>query len=494
MCSTVCTAQTNQYMKILLSDKTGKEVISYADGYGTTYDVNSKKQGIVDSLGVVTFESPYKGNIFHVFKNRFVLYSDDVGSNRKSAIIDEKGNELIPLDHQDFNTPWWHKERIISSKGGKEAVYDYSGKEIIAYSDRIRFSGKNRFFVLKDKKWFLYDLNGKQISDREFKDDYSFEDGRALIFNQDNQSEIIDQNGKTLHNFSQQISDINAYPYLITRNKISGKYGLIDSAGNTIAEEIFTEITPEYFGKKEFIYLRKGSKTTVFNKKDQQLYSVNFKYLDALFNNLFTVYSDKSQKSGIVDLKGNIIVPQEYDFIKSFTVSGSEVIYLKNGNEEKLLDKDFKNLIEDGVQVLGIYPQNLIIRKQEQYYVFSVLNRSMTELKQVSHIKAHTTDYFNPLNRYSKPLVCKNKTNLYGVLDGRGFEIVPFEYDDIIAFDNAENEIVVKKEGKYGVINFQNEPLKEVVYDSFFWEKEVLRLEKNKKWDLIYFTRFRNNL
>nr|WP_315033367.1 WG repeat-containing protein [uncultured Chryseobacterium sp.] len=487
-------AQTNQYMKVVLSRKIGMEVTSYAEGYGTVYDLNSKKQGIVDSSGVVTFESPYKGNILHVFKNRFIIYSEEAGNKRKAAIIDEKGNELIPFDEQDFNTPWWHKERIIASRQGKEVVYNYNGREIIPYSDKIHFSGKNRFFVLKDKKWFLYDLDGKQISNREFKEDYSFENDRALILNEDNQSEIIDQNGQTLHTFSKQVSDINAYPYLITRNKSTGKYGLIDTDENIFAEEIFTDITPEYFGKKEYLYLRKGNKTAVFNKKDQKLYSTVFKYVSPLCNNLFSIYNDKSEKSGIIDLQGNIVISQDYDFIHSFTISGKEYIYLKKGNDEKLLDRDLKNILEEGSQILGFYPNNLMIRKQEHYYTFSVIDQSITELKDINLIKIQDTDYFNPLNQYSKPLVCRNKENLYGVLDGRGTVIVPFGYEDITAFENFENEIVVKKAGKYGVINFQNELLKDIIYDTYFWEKEVLKLEKDRKYDLVYFTRFRNSL
>jgi len=310
LCSVVCTAQTNQYMKVILSKKTGKEVNSYSDGYGTAYDSGSKKQAIVDSLGTITFESPYRGGILHIFKNRFILYSED-GNNRKSAIIDEKGKEFIALDDQEFNTPWWSKDRIISSKQDKEAVYDYNGKEIIPYAEKIRFSGKDRFFVLKDKKWFLYDLNGKQLSSREFKEDYNFEEGKALIINEENESEIIGNNGQTLHKFSKQVVDINAYPYLITRNKSTGKYGLIDTGENILAEEIFNDITPEYFGRKEYIYLIKNGKTTVFNKKDKKLYSQNFKYLNPLLNNFFSVYNDKVKKSGIVDLEGNVIFPLE---------------------------------------------------------------------------------------------------------------------------------------------------------------------------------------
>ncbi len=109
-----------------------------------------KKQGIVDAKGNITFESSEKGGIFHIFKNRFILYSEE-GGRRKSAIIDEKGNELVPFEYQDFNTPWWSKERIIASRQRKEAVYDYNGKLIIPDSDKIRFAGKEAFFVLKDK-------------------------------------------------------------------------------------------------------------------------------------------------------------------------------------------------------------------------------------------------------------------------------------------------------------------------------------------------------
>lgn len=490
--SVVCTAQTNQYMKVILSKKTGKEISSYSEGYGTFYDTGYKKQGIVDSLGTVTFESPYKGGILHVFKNRFILYSEE-GNSRKSAVIDEKGTELIPLNDQEFNTPWWSEDCIISSKQNSEAVYDFNGKEIIPYAEKIRFSGKNRLLVLKDKKWFLYDLKGKQLSNREFREDYSLYEGRALIINEDNEKEIIGNNGETLHKFSKQVVNINAYPYLVTQNKATGKYGLIDADGKTIAEEIYNDITPEYFGKKEYIYLTKNGKTTVFSKKDKKLYAQTFKYLNPLLNNYFGVYNDKVKKSGIIDLEGNVILPLEYDFIRSFTISGKDFIYLKKGNEEKFLDKDLKNIVGDGARILGFYPDNLIVGKDNRYYRFSVKDQSLSELKNISQIKNEDVDYFNPLNQYSKPLVCRNTDNFYGVLDGKGTEIVPFVYEDIITFGNAENEIVVKKEGKFGVSNFQNEPLKDIIYDKYFWQKEVLRLDKSKKTDFIYFTRFRNN-
>ncbi len=53
---------------------------------------------------------------------------------------------------------------------------------------------------------------------------------------------------------------MSGYPYLITQNKATGKYGLIDVEDHIIAEEIYNDITPEYFGKKEYIYLKKTIK------------------------------------------------------------------------------------------------------------------------------------------------------------------------------------------------------------------------------------------
>jgi hypothetical protein len=484
-------AQTNQYTKILLSKKIGKEVNSYSGGYGTVYDPKTKTRSIVDSLGNITFES--KHSISHIFKNRFILTTEESSYKTKSAIIDEKGNQLLSLDDQSFNTPWLSEKCIISSKQEKETVYDYNGKQIIPYSDRIRFVAEDRLFVLKDKTWYLYDLKGKQVSSREFKEDYQFENDKALIINEDNQSEIIGKDGQTLHKFSAQIYSFTSYPFLITKNRATGKYGLIDIEGNILADEIFDDASPEYFGTKEYVYLRKKGKITVFDKKDKKLYPGNFKFLTPLFNDLFSVYSDQSKKSGIVNLQGDIIAPQEYDFIQSFSISGKDFIYLKKGNEDKFLDKDLKNILEENTRIIAFYPDQLIIKKQNSYYRFSVLDKSVSVLKDIDFIKEQEPDFFNIFNLYSKPVVCRNSNNLYGIINEKGKEIVPFIYDDIIVFENSENEIVVKKQDKYGVVNFQNEPLKDVIYDKYYWQKEVLKLEKDKKTDILYFTRFKNS-
>jgi hypothetical protein len=104
--SSVCIGQTDQYKQILLSKKIGREVRSYSKGYGLIIESKSGKTGIVDSLGTVTFDYPYKSEISRLWKNRFVMKT-----NGKTALIDEKGNQLIALDSFKFRT--WEKKRQI---------------------------------------------------------------------------------------------------------------------------------------------------------------------------------------------------------------------------------------------------------------------------------------------------------------------------------------------------------------------------------------------
>ena len=66
-------------------------------------------------------------------------------------------------------------------------------------------------------------------------------------------------------------------PILIWLPKIkaTGKYGLIDADGKTIAEEIYNDITPEYFGKKSISTLQKR-KDNSFQQKRQEAVSADF--------------------------------------------------------------------------------------------------------------------------------------------------------------------------------------------------------------------------
>ncbi|MEN4759725.1 WG repeat-containing protein [Chryseobacterium sp. C39-AII1] len=480
--SSVCLGQTDQYKQILLSKKLGKEVRSYSKGYGLIIDVVAEKTSIVDSLGVITFDSPEKNEISHLFKNRFILKIKDGERKDKIALIDGKGKELIPLDNQKLDVSWSINERIIASKEGKESVFDYNGKQVIPYSEKIKFAGQNRFFVKNEDGWYIYDADGKKVSDKKFEKNLYFYKNRVYISTGPKQGEIVDNNGQVLNTISHsEVDNIGSYPFLITKSK-GNKYGIIDAEENPITEEIYDE---SFLGTK-YIYLIKKDKLSIFSKETKQLYPTEFSYVKSLFNNMFTTQKTlKSPKVAVININGEIVIPKEYDSIEGIKISGENFVYLTKGGEQRFLDKDLKDVLEPGFQIERILPNTLILMREGVFYTYSVKDKKYEELKNIVSLKENGVFYYT--ETIYPAIVAQNSNGLFGILDEKGKEIIPFQYDDIFTFV-SENEIVVKKGDKFGVTNYENEPLKEVIYDKYSVDKQGIKLTAGQTTDYLFFT------
>lgn len=480
MFSSVCIAQqTDQYTKILLSKKLGQEVQSYSKGYGIIVNQETGQSGIVDSLGTVTFTYPFKNDISRLWKDRFILKVKDGESKGKTAVIDEKGSQLIPLDNFKFRT-WENKDRLIYSKDGKDGVFDFNGREIIPFSDDIEFASENRFFVRKDKGWFIYDFDGKQVSDREFKENLHFYKQKVYVNTGVKKGEIIDNNGKTISTISDHnIEDINGFPFLVTKSTAKNKYGIIDENENVLADEIYEQA----FVGREYVYLIKDNKVNIFSKQEKKVYPTDFHYVNHLFNGLFKSLKDeRNPKIAVLKIDGEIVFPKEYDVVEAFKIKGENYLYVSKDGEEKLLDKNLKSILDEGYQIEKVFFNNLIVKKDDAFYKFSPNGKSYTLLKNIASIK--------PFQSYPG-IICKNSENLYGMFDEEGNQVIPFQYDDIITFP-AGDEVVVQKGDKFGVTNLKNEPLKDVIYDKYSADRKGIKLTKDKTSEFINFSSSEN--
>ena len=473
--SSVCLGQTDQYKQILLTKKLGREVRFYTKGYGMISDAKTGTSGIVDSLGNITFTYPFKSEISRLWKERFILKVKTGNSGGKTALIDEKGNQLIPMDTFTFRT-WENKDRLIYTKQGKESVYDFNGKQIIPFSDKIEFGSENRFFVKVKGSWFIYDFDGKQVSDRAFENDLRFYKGRTYISIGEKSGEVIDSNGKTLTTISDHnVDNINAFPFLVTLDVAKNRYGIIDDTEKVIADEIYDQA----FVGREYIYLTKDDKVSIFSKKEAKVYSLDYQYVNPIFNGLFKTSQDQNNpKAAVVRLSGEVIFAKEYDRVEGLTIAGEKYIYLRKNDDEMIVDQYFKNILQEGFEIEKIFSNTIILSKDHIYYKFSPKDGQYIELKGFKEIK--------PQEMYPM-LIGKNADNFYGVLNGNGKEIVPFIYDDIITFSGA-NEIIVKKDNKFGVTNHKNEPLTEVIFDKYIQDKKGIKLIKGKDLQFIYYT------
>jgi hypothetical protein len=473
--SSLCVAQTDQYKQILLSKKLGKNVTSYSKGFGIINDSKTGNSAIVDSLGNITLIDSYKNEISRLSWNRFILKIKEGNLKGKIALIDEKGNQLIPLDHFKYRT-WENKDRLIYSKDGNESVYDYNGKQIIPSADKIVFASENRFFVKKEEGWLIFDFEGRQVSDRIFTEDLRFYKGRVYLTIDEKKGEVLDNNGKTLSSISDHnVDDINGFPFLVTKNITTNKYGIVDEKENILADEIYDQA----FVGREYIYLINDNKASIFSKAENKVYPTDFHYVNHLFNGLFkTLKDDKNPKIAIIRTNGEIIFPKEYDVVEAFKIKDENYLYVSKEGEEKLLDKDLKSVLDEGYQIEKVFFDNLIVKKGDAFYKFSPKEKSYVEIKNIASIK--------PFQFYPA-IICKNKENLSGMLDEEGNEIIPFMYDDIVTF-LGENEIIIQKGKKFGLTNHKGELLKEVIYDKYSADSKGIRLTKGKESEYIHTT------
>lgn len=473
--SGIFSAQSNQYKEILLSKQVGKEVRFYTNGYGIITDPYTGSISIIDSLGEISFNYPFKSEILRLSKERFILKVKEGEANGKTALIDGKGNQLIPLDQFKYRT-WENKDRLIISKDGKDGVYDYNGKQIIPDQDKIEFANDSRFFIKKDKLWFIYNFDGQQVSDREFKENLKFYKGKVYLKTGTKTGDVIDIDGKTVSQFSNHyIEDINGYPFLITKNISKNKYGIVDENEQVLAENIYEQA----FVGRNYIYLIKDNKVSVFSKAEKTVFPTEYHYVNHLFNGIFKTLKDaQNPKIAVIKTSGEVILPKEYDVVEGFKIKGEDYVFVSKDSEERLLDKNFESVLDEGFQIEKIFFNNVIVKKDEVYYKFSPKEKSYTPIKDIVSIK--------PFQFYPA-IICKNKENLYGMLDEEGNEIVPFIYDDIVSFLSG-NEVVVQKGDKFGVTNLKNEPLKEVIYDKYSADNKKLTLTKDKESEVLDFS------
>ena len=430
--SSIFSAQSNQYKEILLSKQVGKEVRFYTNGYGIITDPYTGSISIIDSLGSISFSYPFKSEILRLSKERFILKVKEGEASGKTALIDGKGNQMIPVDQFKYRT-WENRDRLIISKDGKDGVYDYNGKQIIPDQDKIEFANDSRFFVKKDKLWFIYNFDGQQISDREFKENLKFYKGKVYLQTGTKTGDVIDIDGKTVSQFSNHyIEDINGYPFLITKNIAKNKYGIVDENEQVLAENIYEQA----FVGRNYIYLIKDNKVSVFSKAERTVFPTEYHYVNHLFNGIFKTLKDsKNPKIAVVKISGEVILPKEYDVVEGFKIKGEDYVFVSKDNEERLLNKNFESVLDEGFQIEKIFFNNVIVKKDDVYYKFSPQDKSYTPIKDIVSIK--------PFQFYPA-IICKNKENLYGMLDEEGNEIVPFIYDDIVSFLSG-NEVWYRK-------------------------------------------------
>lgn len=353
-----------------------------------------------------------------------------VSIDGKWGFIDNKGNIMIDCNYSDSSE---FGEGLAAVKQfGKWGYINKKGELIVPFQfDYAESFYKGYAFVKKNDKCGLIDTEGNFILDCEYQyeemevfEDYDSPFWRNTFialnfigeepFNLIKNDEIvsIDISGNEFIPVITKNVKLPSKEFFILQNRV-GKYGVIDSLNNL---------------KIPFIYDYIGNNWNMYSP-------------------FFVVKKD--DKIGLINLKGDVLVPIKYDKVDPSKFSNRLCIIEINGKKGVF---DYKN----GRELLPclyskIYFIDDFIALQEMDQFFSVLDSSGKIVSQ---------------NKYKdiEGNVVKNSKGKKGLLNHFGELVIPCIYDDIY----IEKELVkVEMDGKEGFFNKNGEKITDIIFDSF---------------------------
>jgi hypothetical protein len=523
--------------------------------------------GYVDTLGNLKYEEYFdieRGEEGIRFGFDYFIQASIKG---KYGILDTLGNIIVPFKYEKI---WVEKEYIIVKLNDKMGVLDFYGKELIPnIYEKIDCSRYNKFFEVElNKKQGYIDSLGKiiipiiydnvvQINDLYFEVElngkYGVLDksGKVLIpiiydgvnlFMNDYFEVYLNNKYGVSNNLGEIIvplkyDEINSVNNNIIKVELNKKSGLVDFKGSEIIPIIYDKFPLYEYGvlvgqiNNQCVFIDSMGhilSTVTFNFSN---FKVN-KFLSPNLVEIIEVEGYNNKFKGIVDIKGNIILPTIYNYLSK---EGDLILYgnKKYPDEERfrigLINLEGKvilplsyALIYGDVIVTGNYygeykegvygncimfdnKGNQISKIKYNHITYFEIHWSLPTTKDkngkwnytsdvVFQARVDGTDNLYFFNKYGKTLPLSNKFNnvtqitndcyigekdgKYSLVDKYGNDITQFKYESIreIVLPN-QITFICKKNGKYGLVDIHGKILIQFIYDDLIYMNFLSALE-----------------
>lgn len=456
------------------TNKISKKDISYIEKDRETswFRVHNKqnKWGFInkDSVIVIPFEydfvNPFENGLayakngrkeFFITKNNLKLEGDfdevkifsfglaGVRKNKKWGFINEKGKLTIPFVYDKIEY-FTINGLCPVVKDGRAGFINKNGKEIIPiiYDDARSEQLDDIVIVKRNKKWAFFDNKGKRLSDFIFDDilrtdhyDFSkdifdrsestfFKNGAVLVL-KNKKYEFLNEKIKPAfpnHKFD-SATVFDAFKNAIVKR--NGKYGMIKPDGKLKVPLEYDFIEPydsNHGNYSEFFNARKGKIYCIFNQNLEKIgESLEPIYNNFQIDNSLISFRNLKGKYGVVDKNGNIKVPFIYD--DEIRLSGKKYAIAIKNKKSGIIDLDGKEL----------FPFNF---------------KTIDELDDVENTFISSDGNGDKVINLNRKILLSGFQNIH-----------PIFYD--------HRKFIVKKNGKFGVVDLNNKILAPIIYDEF---------------------------
>ena len=364
-----------------------------------------------------------------------------ISGNKTWGFVNQDGDTIIPLNRYKFLNPIDEEGMILAQNNGKSGYINIKQDTLIPfiYNDLSVFS-HGLAPANKNGKYGFIDREGKVIITFKYENESHFYKCRLARAKLNGKYGFIDQSGNEIIPIQFEKVRSNKIDSLVCVME-NGKWAFFSCSGEQLTDFKYNKITESYYDDRNYTYFQKGLCRV---EKDGKI-----AYIDNEFNEIvpFGTYDvcepfrnhlaivSKNGKFGIIDTLGKSVVPFKYESIEHPTEysNESDLFAVKKGQNIQLLDKR-ANPITD------------------------------------FDIKEFEWDSYKNEDSYQRYFILTNNSGMVGTVSDKGIKEIPFEYQEIKAFD-GNSVTYAKQDGKYGLIDYKGKIILPIEYDEIYSQK-----------------------
>ena len=371
-------------------------------------------------------------------------------SGEKWGYADEEGTLVIPAKYEEAD--FFCNGLAAVKSGGEYLLVDGNGTVVDKFDDPI---GLNTFSQ-------SFKINGNETNETV-----------SVVL--EDYVEVTVKNMRGLYNSSgsaaipvkyDQLTALGNDLVLVKRNNQSGLFHI---KGVELLEPIYDEVYPfkEDLARVKKDSLASGEKvtktktqeiTTTYSRKSPRYGFVNYEgktvipmeYTNASdFSNGVAIVNKVLRQDGVIDNKGNIVVPLEYF---SIGFIGTNHLKVRDVDHWALFDRAGKQLSDFKYQdIKDVADDRVAVRLNNAWGFLDIEGKEISKM-----------DY-EQVSNFSDGRAVVRRDNLYGYIDVTGKEVIAPQY--FAALDYENGWAIVKSDPQHqGIIGIDGNPITEMKY------------------------------
>ena len=459
--------------------KTGRLVFPFKyEGMGSYYyDLisvyDNGKVGFINKKGELVV--PIEFDHVKSFYNGLAAVRKD----GKQGFINLKGDIVIPLIYDEVGE-FYQKKVARVQIGDQWGLIDMAGKLVLQmkYSSlRDEFHEGLIAVMSENQTWGFVDQDENVVIPYQYEMAGSFSEGLATVY-QDGKVGFIDKTGGVV--VPLQYDDAEDFSRGLAVVEMNEKRGLVDKNGKVILPCQYSYIA--YYGDSMIqAGKRNRDQFDIFNLEGELIVSavsentVGWWSADQETGLSFDVLT-KGKKHGIIDSRGIIVAPFEYDIIHEvFSQREDLAAAMKNG-KWGFINRNGKEVTPFEFEGISYFNEGPAAVKKDGKWGFIGKNCELIT----------AIEYDSICTVWSEGLLSVKKNGRWGFINEAGAVVIPFDYDEPGSFN--EGFAIIIKDGETGFINEKGKFIASLgkyqamgtIYEMFYGGRAFV--EKNGKW------------